>query len=307
VTIETNPLEVHGATRLDEVRVGLPERGELLVRAEIVGEGDTIEARGAEFQIGEHVVPVEATVSNLDQAPIYALRFRMQDVDANQWFSTLGGIQDTVYGGLSMDADLRGPVDPETPLLADVEGRVRADILEGRIVGVSLLQATFDHIGVGSTMSDLRRLFTGEHVEELYTSDFKSIGGTFDFGDDVVRTDDLRFVYSNFTAELVGEIGLLDLSLDMTGSLTLGAQIDQVLGNRLRLGSWMPGSNRTIPLAAVRGTLQEPTVEVADAWVKNMAQSLELSVQRAMDVIRGAGERPSRMDPKETAKPEAKP
>ena len=94
----------------------------------------------------------------------------------------------------------------------------------------------------------------------------------------------------------------------MTGSLTMGEQIDQVLGNRLRLGSWMLGSDRTIPLAAVRGTLHEPSVEVADDWIANMALSLaKLPVQRAVDLVRGAAELPSRVAPERGTESEREP
>ncbi len=308
LSIETRPRRVRGELRVDGVHVALADRGEIVLRGRAMGEGDTIRSDGLEIGIGDVSFPIYLVISGLGRKPHYRLGFQAVDTDANQWMSTFSTARDVLYGRFTIEADLTGSIDPGTPLLDGVSGPARAEILDGRLEGASLLHATFDRLGAvrtaGSAVADLGRFFRGEHVEELYSEEFQSIGGHFQFSDGRAHTDDLRFVYHNFTAELRGDIELSSLALDMNGSLTLGEQIDLALFNRLPLGSLLLGKDRTIPLAAVRGTLLEPRVEVHDDWIANMALAVaRMPVDRALDAVRGAIALPSGGAPRKPEEP----
>jgi hypothetical protein len=68
----------------------------------------------------------------------------------------------------------------------------------------------------------------------------------------------LRLVYDDYRVDLAGVYGLLDRSLDFRGKLTMFEEIDRALAE-----GETRGVKRELPLAAVRGTLDDPKVRIA--------------------------------------------
>jgi hypothetical protein len=78
----------------------------------------------------------------------------------------------------------------------------------------------------------------------------------------VAHAEPLSLLYSGYGADLAGTLHLTDLSLDMTGRLTLFEQIDASIAEEVGAEGYEP-SRRSIPLASVRGTLGAPEVQLA--------------------------------------------
>ena len=78
----------------------------------------------------------------------------------------------------------------------------------------------------------------------------------------VAYAEPLSLLYSSYGADLAGTLQLTDLSLDMTGRLTLFEEIDASIADEVGAEGYQP-SRRSIPLASVRGTLDAPEVQLA--------------------------------------------
>ena len=187
-------------------------------------------------------------------------------MDANPLVTAFAGKPDTLYGPLALRGSFRGEVDPERAFLDALTGTVRFDIEKGRLVGVSLLEATFAKLGavgtLGSLAVDAGRLFSGDHVEEYYGEEFERIHGSLRVNGPVAYAEPLALVYAGYGANLAGTLHFADLALDMQGRLTLFEEIDASIAEEVGAEGYQP-SRRSVPLASVIGTLDAPEVQIA--------------------------------------------
>jgi hypothetical protein len=95
-------------------------------------------------------------------------------------------------------------------------------------------------------------------MERFYQDAFETLAGSFQIAGGEARTDDLRLVYDDYRVDVAGVYGLLDRSLDFRGKLTMFEEIDRALAE-----GETRGVKRELPLAAVRGTLDDPKVRIA--------------------------------------------
>jgi len=256
--IRTNPLDVRGGVHFSGVQTVLPDRGAVQITGALIGEGNSIRSRDLAMLAGGEKIAIDATLSELDRDVRYVIHTATAAADTNRIVSTLSSKRDFIYGILNFDGDFNGTLAGDRSPLETLTGRAALDIEKGRLKGVSLLQLTFDRMGnIGSLASLASQVFGGPDLTPYYNDDFKEIKGTFNADSGVVRTDDFRIVYRDYTVDLRGTLRLVDLAVDMTGQLTLGEKIDAAL----QRGS--TGSPSTIKLARVSGTLDDPKVQVS--------------------------------------------
>jgi hypothetical protein len=138
------------------------------------------------------------------------------------------------------------------------------DITPGRLVGVSMLEAAFQHfdptgllgaLGLGG----LTRAFAPS-LERYYGEDFQVLRATLAIADGIARTNDFLLAYEAYRVDLAGQIGLVDLALDMRGKLTLGPDLSGSLAKALGAKLRQPGQSLVVPLPTVGGTLSDPKV-----------------------------------------------
>ncbi len=82
-----------------------------------------------------------------------------------------------------------------------------------------------------------------------------------------MRTRNLRIRYRHATARLKGSVGLVDGSLNLSGSLTLARELDA------ELGAGSQARERVIPIAGIGGTVARPRVELDNAALLSVAES----------------------------------
>lgn len=246
LTVEAEPLAVRGALRVEPL--GLRGTGEehLVLRGALEGAGDEIVGRGLSLRVGGREAPVELRVRGLAAKPRFALATSLADADAGAVVAALGGRRDALEGPLDFDARLEGRLGGRRPPLATLAGDVALRIAPGRLRGAGRLRAALEaalraRAGARGGLAEAAQ--DGER--------FESLAGRFAIARGVARTDDLRLAYPDYALELRGQIGLADRALDLTASLAVepGA-----------VGAARAG--RTIRLASVRGTVEEPQVDV---------------------------------------------
>lgn len=238
----------------------------ITVRGALVAQGTELRSRDLSLVAGGQPLAVDLRLLDLFGKPRYEIEAVADGVDSNALLTAFAGEPDTLYGPLSLRGAFRGAVDPERPFLDALTGEVRFDIEKGRLVGISLLQATFSKLGALGTLGSLAvnagHLFTGGHVEKYYGEEFERIRGSLRVNGPVAYAEPLALLYSAYGADLAGTLYLTDLSLDMKGRLTLFEEIDASIAEEVGAEGYQP-SRRSIPLASVRGTLDAPEVQIA--------------------------------------------
>lgn len=268
IVVVTAPLEVRGTARLDGVTLRPSGQEPVQLRGGLVAEGNSIRSEGLTLVVADQVVGVEGAVFDLGAKPRYRFRVGADDADTNRLVTTFADKPDTLYGLLDFRGDLAGNLGGPRPPLETAQGSLVVDVRDGRIVGVSLLKAVFDRLGgVGPFAALLGQLFAPPQLQPFFGDDFESISGTLKLAGGVARTDDFRIVYRAYRVDLRGTLRLEDLAIDMVGTLTMGEEIDAVL----RRDSGARARRRTIPLAAVGGTLDAPRVQVSPQAVQAFA------------------------------------
>jgi hypothetical protein len=238
----------------------------ITLRGALVAQGAELRGRDLELLAGGQPLAVDLRLSDLFGTPRYEIEAAADDADANALVTTFAGKPDTLYGPLSLRGSFRGAVDPERAFLDALTGTLRFDIVKGRLVGVSLLQATFAKLGalgtLGSLAVDAGSLFSGDHVEAYYGEEFELIRGNLRVNGAVAYAEPLALVYAGYGADLAGTLHFADLALDMQGRLTLFEEIDASIAKEIGAEGYQP-SRRSIPLASVGGTLDAPEVQIA--------------------------------------------
>jgi hypothetical protein len=238
----------------------------ITVRGALVAEGAELRSRDLSLLAGGQPLAVDLRLLDLFGKLRYEIEAATDAADANALVTAFAGRPDTLYGPLSLRGSFRGVVDPELPFLDALTGAVQFDIEKGRLLGISLLQATFAKLGalggLGALAIQAGQLFSGDHVEKYYTDEFERIYGRLQVNGPIALAEPLSLLYSGYGADLTGTLHLTNLSLDMVGRLTLFEEIDASIAAEVGAEGYQP-ARRSIPLAAVGGTLDAPEVQLA--------------------------------------------
>jgi hypothetical protein len=256
-----SPAALSGRVTLDGVQAAFAGHPPIALRGAVVAQGQSLLLEGGRLSAGGQDFTLDARLEDLFGAPHYRVGLEGSGRDANQVVSALAGRPDLLFGLLGLQASFAGPLRGD--LVRSMQGRAGFGVDDGRLAGVSLLRSVVDRLGAsGSLVLDLGRAFGGRDLQRFYSDAFDTLRGTFDVQDGVARTDDLTFAYRGYAVVLRGTLGLLDLSLDTEGELTLSEELDGLVAKQLGLRDYTP-VRRSIPLAAVTGSLASPTVRLA--------------------------------------------
>lgn len=260
--IATTPLEVNGRVVLDGLRATHPEAGAVTLRGAIVARGDAIETREFALVAADQTVLIDARVDDLAGTPRYRVRSRTEKADTNALVSAFTARRDTFFGVLDFDGELSGTAGDEP--LRSLRGTTQLDIRDGRIVGLSMLQAVLSALGdAGRSAQGLATLavnyaaLTNPDLQRYYKEDFEALTGTFHFADGMASTKNLRLDYRDYSVTLDGQVGLVDSGYDLGCVLRLGPEISAFLARKLGGSSPESFENLTIP-ARLRGQLDRP-------------------------------------------------
>jgi uncharacterized protein involved in outer membrane biogenesis len=254
------PADLRGAIHLDDLTLGGADAQPVALRGVLNAAGTAIASEGLVAVAAGQTIDLDARLEQLFTQPRYRLVAHTQDADSNALLASLFAKPDTLYGPLGLDANLAGALGGDP--LRSLTGQLDFGVVEGRLVGVSLLRAVFDRLGgVGGALLDLGKAFGGRDLQRFYGDEFEKIEGVVQIADGVARSDGLSLQYRGYAVRLRGSLALADLALDMRGDLTIDEELDAEVAEELSLKGYQP-RQRTIELAEVGGTLSAPTVRV---------------------------------------------
>jgi hypothetical protein len=252
-----DPISVGGGLVLDGVAAPVGEtRGVLSGRLE--GKGDALVGDAMELRVADQLFRLGLRLDSLAQDPQATLKLLSEGADAGKLVSGVSGKNSTLEGPLALSTDLHAPLSDPDALMRALTGRIELGVTPGKLRGVSLLRAAFAALGTAGGVAERLGAAKGKSMERFYQDAFETLAGSFQIAGGEARTDDLRLVYDDYRVDLAGVYGLLDRSLDFRGKLTMFEEIDRALAE-----GETRGVKRELPLAAVRGTLDDPKVRIA--------------------------------------------
>lgn len=271
------PAQLRGRAEIESLAVTPPDRESIAATGAFVAKGDRLESEALTLTSAGQTVPVELIVSELfggaGGVPQYQLRARVTDAEANELLTAFAALPDTLYGAVQLRADLAGPLGGAAAAAEAVAGTVELRVEPGRLRSVSLLRGVFDQLGsLGEVALALGALRGGSTLQRFYGDDFDELAGTFRLAAGRARTDDLRLIYRDYRVDLKGALGLLDQSLDFTGTLTIDPEIEAALAPDA------PADSRraqVIPLAGVTGTVSQPRVRITQEAALQFVAALQ--------------------------------
>jgi len=260
----------------------------------VQAEGERLVLQDMSMTVGAARIPVEGGVADLFGSRRAEVRARTPEpIESNTFFSFFDSLRDTIFGALTFEVDVLAPLGAGAgPLLEALRGgasfEIGGDEQGGRLAGVSLLRSVFDESGgLGEAALVALPARRGKPIDAYYSEHFNLASGRFDLADGRARTNDLRIVYEQYEVRLRGAMGLADLSLDMTGEIRIGPEIDATLAGG---GT---GKVRVLPLAHVVGSLRAPRISLRSEDVVRFASYYALGsdtkVGRKIDRALGAG------------------
>jgi uncharacterized protein involved in outer membrane biogenesis len=241
--IELDPLAVHGRIALAPLAWKPESDAPTELRGTLEGKGEKIAGGDLVLSLGGESGPATLRLLDLDGAPRFAATAKLEKADSSAVVAAFGGPRDRLSGPLDLDASLSGPLAGGDALLAALEGDVAMRIAPGRLRKVSLLREAFAL--AGGVQLARGKAGDADELRKYGGDEFESLSGRFHIAKGVARTDDLELDYEGYTAELRGSVGLADRALDLHGAL----ELDRPQNGR-----------RTVPLASVTGTIDEPQV-----------------------------------------------
>lgn len=262
---------IGGAIALGDVSRAASGDAPVVLNGRLLGEGDVLRGDGLTLAAGGETVPFEFSLSELFDAVRYRVAVETDDAEANRTLTAFLGKPDTLYGPLALDGVLAGPLGGD--VVSQARGKMAFDVTDGRLAGVSILKSVFDRFGAaGGAAVDLGRVVGGSDLQRFYGDKFERLSADFDVIDGVAQTENLTFRYEGYEVLLRGRLGIEDLSLEMTGQLTLRESIDQAIAKSLGVTKHTPRA-RNVPLASVTGSLDAPVVRLGGGAATNFVSA----------------------------------
>lgn len=262
LAVTAKPLGLEGSVELRDVVANLPDLAPVTLNGVIDAQGTALRSRDLVLVAAKQRFPVQVAVRDLAATPRFEIDLSGERADTNALLSAYTGNPDRVYGPLDVKGTLRGSVG-DRPLLDAVSGVLDFEIDDGRIVGVSLLEAVFDRLGsLGGLALEAGRVFGGRDLQRFYGDEFEKMLGRLRVADGRVVADELSLLYRGYAADLTGTVGLADLSLDLHGTLTIAEDLDAEIARGLGAARGYTPRRRRLPLASLGGTLGAPRVQL---------------------------------------------
>ena len=281
---QAQPPSLQGTVSAEDLHVVFENGGAMSLSVDLTGQGDAVAIEKGDFSAGDQHFSVSGKVTELDGNLPFDLKIETpQPIRADAFLTGLSAnLSDVVYGPVTLTANLSGSgssLGVEADFLDSLNGDFKLEMGKaipgmeegGRIVGFSLLSSLFDALGKYSQLTRVTRLLLGGKSLDLSgmsDDSFEKARVISKVQDGVCVIERARIVESSYAANLVGDIRLADLSLDLRGKVELGQAAAAALGAHAKDGEMV------VPVAHIRGTLDDPKVDVSESAVLSLTSQM---------------------------------
>ena len=301
-----DPLAIQGTLRAEALHVDFKDGGGVSLSARLLGQGQSVILSDGNFSAGGQNLSITGQVEELSgQLPFELNVETPKPIRANAFLSGLSPtLEDALYGPVMMRAQLTGSgahLGSEVDFFDSLNGTLNLRMGKaiegvdegGRIVGFSLLSSLFNSMAKYGQVNRLTHFLLGDKAPDLSdrTEDaFEKAELVSKVNRGVCEIQSAEIVEASYSANLLGNMRLIDLSLDLRGQIQLGEKTSAVLGTSSGSG------NIEIPVAHIGGTLSDPQVDLSESAVLALSRQLvskNVAVKTVLDgtdkVLPGAG------------------
>ncbi|MDG2051941.1 MAG: DUF748 domain-containing protein [Myxococcota bacterium] len=281
---QSGPPSVQGTLRAEDLHVVFQDGGSISLSVDLTGQGDGIAIEKGDLSAGGQHFEISGQVTDLAGELPFDIKVKTpQTIRADAFLTGLSpNFANVLYGPATLNAQISGSgssLGTEAAFFDSFNGEFNLEMGQaipgveegGRIVGFSLLSSLFDGLGKYSQITRVTRLLLGDKTPDLtgVTDDsFEKARLISKVENGVCVIEKARIVESSYAANLVGNIRLADLSLDLRGKIELGEAAAAALGARAKDGEIV------VPVAHIRGTLDDPKVDVSESAVLSLSTQL---------------------------------
>ncbi len=221
------------------------------VQARISKKSNGISLEGFSGSLADGEVSMEG---NLDPQGVWGLRGTLAGARSGEFLSALGLKEALIEGTLGIGVNIQGGASNAPP--GHYRGTLSLEIDRGLIRRFPVLASVL-------SMMNLSQLLTGR-LPDLSSEGmvFKSIRGTFQLDQGVLRTEDLRVESEAVVITMVGDIDLRSRQCDLKVGVQPFVGVDRFVDNIPVIRHYLAGPKRTV-LATyflVTGPLEQPEV-----------------------------------------------
>ena len=281
---QAEPPSLQGTVSAEDLHVVFENGGSMSLSVDLTGQGDVVAIEKGDFSAGDQHFLISGKVHGLDGGLPFDLKIETpKPIRADAFLTGLSpGLSDVLYGPVTLTANLSGSgssLGVEADFFRSLNGDFKLEMGQaipgveegGRIVGFSLLSSLFDALGKYSQLTRVTRLLLGDKSPDLSgmsDDSFEKARVISKVKDGVCVIEKARIVESSYAANLVGDIELADLSLDLRGKIELGQAAAAALGAHAKDGEIV------VPVAHIRGTLDDPKVNVSESAVLSLTSQM---------------------------------
>ena len=270
--------DARGRFALEDVTLQLPDSGPLSLSGEATLAGTTLSARDLRLLAADQPFLASPKLEGLGGTPRYEVRFETAGADSNALLAAFADLPDRLHGPLVAQGTLSGPLGGGKPLLETLSGRLELAIEGGRIVGASLLEAALGSLG--ARIAETTRQRGAEQWERFYTETFEQLSAKLRIVEGRLVSEPVTLRYPDYGVRLEGAIRLADMSLDLSGALSIGPAVDAELARAFGAPDDYTPSARELVIESVRGTPADPKVQLAGSSVANLTAHYLKHTQR---------------------------
>ena len=281
---QAEPPSLQGTVSAEGLHVVFENGGSMSLSVDLTGEGDAVAIEKGDFSSGDQHFLVSGKVNALDENLPFDLKIETpKPIRADAFLTGLSpSLSDVLYGPVTLTANLSGSgssLSVEEDFFHSLNGDFKLEMGEaipgveegGRIVGFSLLSSLFDALGKYSQLTRVTHLLLGDKSPDLSgmsDDSFEKARVIAEVKGGVCVIERARIVESSYAANLVGDIELANLSLDLRGKIELGQAAAAALGAHAKDGEIV------VPVAHIRGTLDDPEVNVSESAVLSLTSQM---------------------------------
>lgn len=245
--------------KLEESQLGLAFRSMKFLGLDFAGVQARLQKKGngifLEGFVG-HLAGGEVSMEgNLNPEGMWSLKGTLVGARSGEFFPALGLKEALIEGTLGIKVDIQGGANNDPP--ARYRGTLNLEIEKGLVRRFPVLASVL-------SMMNLSQLLTGR-LPDLSSEGmvFKSIRGTFQLDQGVLRTEDLRLESEAVVMTMVGDIDLKSRQCDLKVGVQPFVGVDRFVDKLPIIRHYLAGPRRTV-LATyflVTGALDQPEVK----------------------------------------------
>jgi hypothetical protein len=218
-------------------------------------------------------ISTSARINLADMAsPQWNTDLTINKINTNEALNRFTSIKDTFYGSFNGNLSLQGKGADWNAILKSLSGNGTADIDDGKLAKVNVLDAVGQSLLKFPGLSTVARAVSPGSDKHLNETEFDELSGKFRIREEKIILDALTMSASDFTLSGTGDIGL-DKSLDLDAILVLSRTASERLGKD-KVMKYLLNKDQLLEIpCAFKGDVASPRITVDGDSLNRLMQN----------------------------------